>query len=194
MQPLMEAQTESQTSSPTATVGWLPAADFAAACAALPLVSVDLYVTLPVASQPCLLLGLRNNRPAQGWWFTPGGRVRKGETVPHALARVALEELGCALEHAQAPRLLGVWDHIYPDSAFNPNAGTHYVNLAYTLALPCLDEAPLPASTTPGAQHSQWRWQPLHEVVAAPDVHPYVRQTTEALWAGLPRSVNGACL
>lgn len=194
MQPLLEAQTESQTPSTTAKAGWLPTADFAAACAALPLVSVDLYVTQFVANQLCLLLGLRNNRPAQGWWFTPGGRVRKGETVPQALARVAIEELGCALEHAQAPSLLGVWDHIYSDSAFDPNVGTHYVNLAYALALPHSDEALLLTNTTPGAQHCQWRWQPLHEVVAAPDVHPYVRQTTEALWAGLPRSVNGVCL
>lgn len=112
MQPLLEAQTEGQAPSATATVGWLPAEDLAAACAALPLVSVDLYVTQRVANQPCLLLGLRNNRPAQGWWFTPGGRVRKGETVLQALARVAFEELGCTLEPAQAPRLLGVWDHI----------------------------------------------------------------------------------
>ena len=194
MQPLLEAQTESQTPSPTAKVGWLPAADFVAACAALPLVSVDLYVTQRVAHQHCLLLGLRNNRPAQGCWFTPGGRVHKGETVPQALARVALEELGCTLEHAQAPRLLGVWDHIYPDSAFNPNAGTHYVNLAYTLALPHLDVALLPANTTADVQHSQWRWLPLHQLATAPEVHPYVKQTAEALWAGLQRSVNGVCL
>ena len=60
--------------------------------------------------------------------------ILKGETVPQALARVALEELGCSLKHAQASLLLGVWDHIYPDSAFNPKAGTYYVNLAYTLA------------------------------------------------------------
>lgn len=179
MQPPLEGQVPSH----NATLGWLPAEDFAAACAALPLVSVDLYLTQRVAHQPCLLLGLRNNRPAQGWWFTPGGRVRKGETVPQALARVALEELGCTHNHAQAPRLLGVWDHIYPDSAFNPNAGTHYVNLAYTLALPHLDEASLPGATTSGAQHSQWRWQPLHEVAASPDVHPYVKQTAEVLWA-----------
>jgi colanic acid biosynthesis protein WcaH len=163
-------------------MGWLLASDFAAACAALPLVSVDIYATKLIANEHCLLLGLRKNRPAQGWWFTPGGRVRKGETVPQALARVALEELGCSLKHAQAPLLLGVWDHIYSDSAFNPNAGTHYVNLAYTLALPDLDESLLPSKMSSGAQHSQWRWQPLQKVAVAKDVHSYVKQTAE-VWA-----------
>lgn len=183
MRSLLEVQPESQTPSPTAKVGWLPVEGFGAACAALPLVSVDLYVTQHVANQNCLLLGLRNNCPAQGWWFTPGGRVRKDETVPQALARVAFEELGCTIQNAQDPRLLGVWDHIYPDSAFNPNAGTHYVNLAYILALPHLDVALLPANATQGAQHSQWRWQTLHQVAAAPDVHPYVKHTAKVLWA-----------
>jgi colanic acid biosynthesis protein WcaH len=43
-----------------------------------------------------LLLGLRNNRPAQGSWFVPGGAIRKGEPRAAALQRVAARELQIA--------------------------------------------------------------------------------------------------
>lgn len=126
-----------------------------------------------------LLLGLRNNRPAQGWWFTPGGRVRKGETVPKALERVTCEELGLPSLTIAPACLLGVWDHMYPDSAFNPHVGTHYVNLAYALELPDLCINQLPTSGEPSAasdaQHNQWRWHPLHEVACATDIHAFVK-------------------
>lgn len=165
--------------------GWLAAADFATACSALPLVSVDVYVTRQVGPTCTLLLGLRNNRPAQGWWFTPGGRVRKGETVPKALERVACEELGLPAQAIAPASLLGVWDHTYPDSAFNPQASTHYVNLAYALALPDLCINRLPTSGAPGAlsdaQHSQWRWHLLHEVASATDIHTFVKPAAALL-------------
>ncbi|WP_370701703.1 NUDIX domain-containing protein [Thauera phenylacetica] len=43
---------------------------------------------------PELLLGLRNNSPAKGWWFTPGGRIRKNEPLYDAQCRVAKDEIG----------------------------------------------------------------------------------------------------
>lgn len=58
---------------------------------AAPLVAMDLVV---VRGGNEILLGLRNNRPAQGFWFVPGGRIRKNETMQSALARVAHDELG----------------------------------------------------------------------------------------------------
>ncbi len=71
----------------------LPAPAFAAAVAALPLVSLDWVLTNPDGQ---LLLGQRLNAPARGWWFTPGGRIRKNEALAHALQRVACDELGLA--------------------------------------------------------------------------------------------------
>ena len=64
---------------------------------ALPLVSVDLVL---VRDGREVLLGLRNNRPAQGWWFVPGGRILKNEKRADALSRVAARELGIADIHA----------------------------------------------------------------------------------------------
>ena len=73
--------------------GLLPLAQFQQAVAALPLVSVDWVLTNPAGE---LLVGQRLNAPARGAWFTPGGRIRKGEPLAAALRRVAAEELGLA--------------------------------------------------------------------------------------------------
>jgi 8-oxo-dGTP pyrophosphatase MutT (NUDIX family) len=73
----------------TGADNWLSAQTFTDACAALPLVSIDLMVTRPGAHGEELLLGLRNNRPAQHWWFTPGGRIRNNEALQAAMGRRA---------------------------------------------------------------------------------------------------------
>lgn len=48
--------------------------DFATVVRSTPLVSLDLIVE---NAQGEFLLGKRLNRPAQGFWFVPGGRVQK---------------------------------------------------------------------------------------------------------------------
>ena len=55
--------------------------DFLAVVAHAPLVSLDLVVRDP---DGCVLVGLRTNRPAQGSWFVPGGRIYKNERVAEA--------------------------------------------------------------------------------------------------------------
>ncbi|NMU26793.1 NUDIX domain-containing protein, partial [Vibrio parahaemolyticus] len=56
-----------------------------------PLVSIDLVIE---NAQGQTLLGLRNNRPAQGFWFVPGGRVLKGESLKDAFLRLCQDEVG----------------------------------------------------------------------------------------------------
>lgn len=154
----------------------LPDREFAQVVRALPLVSVDLVV-LNLTGQ--LLLGLRRNAPARDWWFTPGGRVRKNESVAECLRRVALSELGVPFDRLRAKgvglsaygELMGVWDHFYEDSAFSAEVSTHYVNLPHVLQL---DQA-LDLDALPTEQHCGWRWQAAQEAAVADDVHPYVR-------------------
>ena len=55
-----------------------------------PLVSIDLVIK---NAQDQVLLGRRNNRPAQGYWFVPGGRIRKNETLAQAFKRLTCVEL-----------------------------------------------------------------------------------------------------
>jgi len=58
---------------------------------ATPLVSIDLVIRNPSNK---VLLGKRNNRPAMGYWFVPGGRIFKNETINQALKRISEVELG----------------------------------------------------------------------------------------------------
>lgn len=67
----------------------LPVHEFAQVIDRTPLVSLDLLVE---NGQGEFLLGLRTNRPAQGFWFVPGGRVRKGETLAQAFERLTLAD------------------------------------------------------------------------------------------------------
>jgi len=168
----------------TATAGGLlPLAQFQQAVAALPLVSVDWVLTNPAGE---LLVGQRLNAPARGAWFTPGGRIRKGEPLAAALRRVAEEELGLADEPAgalaQRGELLGAWDHFYPDAAFSPTVPTHYVNLPYAARL---TEAEVNALGLPvGEQHGSWQWLPLAQ--AADTVHEHVKPYVAWLQARAP--------
>ena len=53
---------------------------------ATPLVSVDLIIENRLKQ---ILLGKRVNRPAQGYWFVPGGRILKNETIKDAIKRIS---------------------------------------------------------------------------------------------------------
>lgn len=65
----------------------LPEAMFRSAVQVLPLVSVDWELVDP---QGWVLTAWRQNAPARLSWFTPEGRLRKGEHWQAALLRVVL--------------------------------------------------------------------------------------------------------
>lgn len=166
---------------------FLSESDFRQAVSALPLISMDICVTDPSHR---LLIGLRTNPPAKGWWFTPGGRIRKNESQTQAMQRIACGELGLnvpAFEQLR-PRmqLMGAWDHFYPDSAFSPDISTHYVNMPYWLPLSWaeLELLALPLADQ-DAQHAQWQWMPIEEAATHEQVHffakPYARWLVEKL-------------
>lgn len=154
---------------------WLSIEQFSQACASLPLVSIDFCLLRPGVASTELLLGLRNNRPAQGWWFTPGGRIRKNEPLANASDRIALDEMNLPSTALTRARLMGAWDHFYPDSAFDTEVSTHYVNLPHWLLLSAAEADALTLPQGPDQQHSRWQWQPLDKSVRDEAVHPYVR-------------------
>jgi colanic acid biosynthesis protein WcaH len=61
----------------------------------IPLVSID--ILLKRGNK--ILLGRRLNSPAQGYFFSVGGRIKKDETINQALARIAKTELGIELKY-----------------------------------------------------------------------------------------------
>lgn len=163
--------------------------EFHSAMQALPLVSVD-WVLVDAAGR--VLTGWRENAPARHTWFTPGGRIRKGEPWQAALVRVAMVELGVdeatAQDWAERAQLMGVWDHFYPDSALCASTPTHYVNLPHCLRLTAEDSAAL-ASALPAkliavnrpqaaylTQHAAWRWlTPTEDAAHVQPSHGYVQ-------------------
>jgi len=131
-----------------------------------PLVSIDLIIRDPDRK---VLVGVRNNEPAKNFYFVPGGRVRKDETLEDAFARILTAETGCSVDFNEA-RFLGVYQHMYPNNRFDHSGyGTHYVVLAYELNL-----GRRPAIVL-DSQHRIAKWADEAELRAAPNVHRYTK-------------------
>lgn len=126
-----------------------------------PLISVDLIVK----KEGKILLGKRVNRPAQGFFFTIGGRIYKDEKIQDGLSRVAKDELNLTLE--EQPTCIGVYQHFYDDSIFE-GVRTHYVNLGFEIEVQHL-------GNLPKEQHTEYKWFTLEELLADEEVHPYVK-------------------
>jgi colanic acid biosynthesis protein WcaH len=165
---------------------WLSEALFSTACAALPLVSIDVLVTRPGTHGRELLLGLRNNRPAQGWWFTPGGRIRKNEPLATAMSRVAQDEIALNPDWLSRTIMLGAWDHFYPDSAFDPDTSTHYINLPYVLHLTREEAQSVQPTFGKDLQHDAWMWMPIFDAFTDSRVHSYVKAVLNRLIESVP--------
>lgn len=144
---------------------------FANIVAATPLVSVDLVV---IRGGQEVLLGLRNNRPAQGLWFVPGGRIFKNESIQTALLRVAEKELGLGVLISNGelmPVFHGAYEHMYPDCfAGDVGISTHYVVLAYKIDVP--SDFALPAADE---QHAELKWWTIQDALASDKVHQYTK-------------------
>ncbi|MFM5080749.1 GDP-mannose mannosyl hydrolase [Aeromonas veronii] len=140
----------------------LPLDLFSEVIASTPLVSIDIVLR---NSQGRYFLGLRNNPPAKGSWFVPGGRIFKNETISTAFTRICHSELGI-IKTISSASLIGIFDHFYSDSFISENISTHYVAIGYEIDvqddfLPLLDR-----------QHSDYKWFAKSELLESPDVHP----------------------
>lgn len=145
-----------------------------------PLVSIDLVVEISGGE---ILLGQRVNRPAEGMWFVPGGRIMKGESLDAAFRRIASEELGVDVERGEAG-WLGIYEHFYDDSVFGDKPGTHYVVLAYHL------ELDIQIQELPRDQHSEYHAWRIEDARCAADVHPHTRVYADELVSRSNRKVS----
>ena len=135
-----------------------------------PLISIDILLR----KDSKVLLGKRVNKPAQGYFFSTGGRINKNETIDNAMARIALNELNIELFFSipprgvkSVPKFIGVFEHFYDDSIYE-NVSTHYVNLAYEYEV---EEIP----DLPAEQHNEYRWFTIDELLASKQVHQYTK-------------------
>lgn len=125
-----------------------------------PLVSIDLVIK---NKNDEFLLGERLNRPAKGFWFVPGGRILKNETLKAAFERLTLAEIGKCYSKEGA-RLIGPYDHIYTDSVLGEHISTHYVAIAYEIEVEKLE-------TLPTIQHSSYLWMTADKILSSENVH-----------------------
>ena len=126
-----------------------------------PLISIDLLVK----KDNKILLGKRINKPAQGYFFSIGGRVYKNETIDNAMIRIAKIELNIELK--LTPKFIGVFEHFYDDSIYQ-DVSTHYVNLAYEIEIEEI-------LNLPNEQHNEYQWLTINELLESKQVHKYVK-------------------
>jgi len=126
-----------------------------------PLISIDILLK----NDGKVLLGKRVNKPAQGYYFSTGGRVNKNENINSAMHRIAKDELNIELK--TTPNFIGVFEHFYDDGIYQ-EVSTYYVNLAYEYVV---QEIP----DLPAEQHSEYQWFTIDNLLKSKQVHKYVK-------------------
>jgi colanic acid biosynthesis protein WcaH len=138
-----------------------------------PLISIDLVIEDPSGR---VLLGWRNNLPAKGFWFVPGGRILKDEHFAEAFRRIVKTETGLSKELDDAT-FLGIYEHIYIENfSADPAFGTHYIVIAYRIRL---NE---PLVNLPKEQHADYWWATIDEILDDVNVH----KNTQNYFNGCP--------
>ena len=151
---------------------FIPKSNFINAIHALPLISIELCIVC----NGLLLVGKRNNKPAKGFLFTPGGRIRKNESLGSAFSRIAKDEVGLSNFLISENTLMGAWDHFYKDSVYSDDISTHYVNLPFLCKIHIDMKEKLILPQGKNEQHRNWAWLDLKTACKSKIVHKYVRE------------------
>lgn len=145
---------------------WIHGEEWATVVRNVPIVSVDLVVRIDGG----VLLGRRENEPARGEWFVPGGTVFKNERETEAVRRVARTELGCEVELLDR---LGSFEQFYETSDVDGVDTKHYLAQAFVV------RPTEGSSVDPDDQHSELAvFEPPFDDV---DLHPYVARYVERI-------------
>jgi len=127
-----------------------------------PLFSIDLIIE---NKKEEILLGFRTNSPAKGFWFVPGGRVFKDESLDEAFSRVIQDEVLLDKKISDG-NFIGVFEHLYDDNVFGEkNFTTHYI----TMGIEVKEEIDL--SCLPKSQHQDYKWWSKEELMSSIQVH-----------------------
>lgn len=145
----------------------LPPEEFRFVVRATNIFALDLIIN---DSEGRVLIGLRNNPPAKGFWFVPGGRLYKNELLRDALLRLLRDETGFTKENVATIVLQGLYEHIYDDNVFgDPSFNTHYVIGACRVTL--IGGTPYSSDY----QHKLLKFVSIAELQADPLVHQFVK-------------------
>ncbi|UOH75079.1 GDP-mannose mannosyl hydrolase [Acinetobacter schindleri] len=154
---------------------WLPDEIFKSVIQHTPLISIDLIVRNEKGE---VLLGKRVNAPAKGYWFVPGGRVRKNETLDDAFVRLVREELGIesGITRADA-KFLGVFEHYYEDCVFGDGTSTYYVVLAHEILLENIIDIEYMNN-----QHNDFEWMEIPDIIKDSSIHNFTKAYFSRGW------------
>ena len=136
---------------------------FASVIKNTPLISIDLIV---LNGEGKILLGKRVNEPAKAYWFVPGGRVFKDETLDDAFTRTTQTELGIEVQRKDA-KFHGTYEHFYKNNVFDDTFSTHYIVLAH--------EIKIDAEFMLNNQHEEYKWFSKEELLKSETVHQYTK-------------------
>ncbi len=150
----------------------LPLNTFKTIIASTPLISIDLIVR---NNQQQILLGKRLNRSAQGFWFVPGGRILKDESLKSAFKRLIKVELGVQEQVLQdhSSTFKGICQHFYEDNVTGSDFNTHYVVLAYEITL--TNDLNSLVNALPKEQHNEYQWLTETELLNHKYVHTHTK-------------------
>lgn len=143
----------------------LPTSEFLKLIDIAPLAAIDLIIE----SDDGVLLGKRENEPAKGYWFVPGGRILKNETLDKAIRRISKKEINIEVTIRDAT-LLGAFEHFYSNSFADDNISTHYVILAYKIKLN------IKKFNLPTIEHSEYDFFSLKDIQENIFIHENTKQ------------------
>jgi len=145
-----------------------------------PLVSIDLIIR---DQDDRVLLQYRRDRPAQGCWFVPGGRIRKYESVEDAITRIGKDEIQKTFSDIKIDpnkcRLLNVYKHCYKkDNKYTDDASfpdmkdedTHYVSIAKDYKIRHVGEDRCGEEDNP-----KLKWWTINELLCSVSVNKYTK-------------------
>lgn len=118
----------------------------------LPILCVDCVITF---NGKCLLL-LRNNEPAKGQWWFPGGRLQKNELIKDAALRKACEEvnLSCRFE-----KIISIEETIFNQLDHSLDE-LHTVNICCHLSVLDIKELKI------DQHHNEFKWVDAEEATS----------------------------
>lgn len=137
----------------------IPESEYKKIVETMPILCVDLVI---IYDQKCLLL-LRNNEPALGQYWFPGGRIRKLEMIKDAAIRKAKEETNLDCEFI---KIISVEETIFIKNE-NMNTDVHTVNICCHLITSNADNLKV------DKHHDDYKWidqqsDSYHEAVNHP--------------------------
>lgn len=121
-----------------------------------------------------VLLAKRNNAPAKGFYFVPGGRVHKNENLNEAFARILAIETGLVSKDFVYIRYYGLYEHIYQDNVFEDKTfNTHYIIHAIEMKLKDNKQIVL------DDQHDDFRYLDINSILTNKLIHKFVKNYFE---------------